>query len=97
VAYWLLTGSMVFEGDTPVQLIVKHAKDTPTPPSSLSEHEIPEALERIILSCLAKDPAERPASAQDLARQLHECPLDPPWTSEHAHQWWELHRPAGST
>jgi hypothetical protein len=94
VAYWLLTGCMVFEGDTPVQLMVQHAKDIPTPPSSRSEHEIPEALERIILSCLAKDPAERPASAQDLACQLQDCPLDRPWTPERAHRWWELHRPA---
>jgi len=95
VAYWLITGSLVFEGDTPVQQMVRHAKDTPAPPSSRSEHEIPEALERIILSCLAKDPAERPASAQDLARQLQDCPLDRPWTPERAHRWWELHRPAG--
>jgi len=96
VAYWLLTGSLVFEGDTPMEQMVQHAKDPPPPPSSRSEHEIPEALERTILSCLAKDPAERPASAQDLARQLQGCPMDRPWTPERAHRWWEVHRPAGA-
>jgi len=95
VAYWLLTGSLVFEGDTPVQQAVQHARDTPPPPSSRSEQEIPEALERIILSCLAKDPAERPTSAADLARQLQDCPLHQPWTPERAQHWWEMHRPAG--
>ena len=96
VAYWLLTGALVFEGETPMEQMVQHAKDAPVPPSSRSEHEIPEALEKIILSCLAKDPAERPASAQDLARQLRDCSLDEPWTSERAHRWWEVHRPAGA-
>jgi serine/threonine-protein kinase len=93
VAYWLLTGSLVFEGDTPVKLMVQHAKDLRPPPSSRSEIEIPEALEEIIMSCLAKDPAQRPALAQDLARQLERCAVERPWTPERAHRWWELHRP----
>ena len=96
VAYWLLTGSLVFKGDTPMEQIMQHVKDPPPPPSSRSEHEIPAALERIILSCLAKDPAERPTSAQDFARRLQDCPVDRPWPPERAHRWWEIHRPASA-
>jgi len=94
VAYWLLTGALVFEGDTPRAQMMQHAKEPPPPPSTRSEHPIPEPLEETILACLAKDPAERPASAADLARRLRACPLDRPWTPERAHQWWEVHRPA---
>ncbi len=96
VAYWLLTGTLVFDGDTPMEQMVQHAKDTPPPPSSRSEHKIPEELESIILGCLSKEPSERPASAQELAAQLKACVLDEPWTAERAHRWWEVHQPAGA-
>jgi serine/threonine protein kinase len=74
-------------------MMVQHANAPPPAPSSRSKHDIPEELDNIILSCLAKDPADRPATALELARQLQACPVDQPWTSEQAHDWWELHRP----
>jgi serine/threonine-protein kinase len=95
VAYWLLTGQPVFEGESPVDIIVKHVQEAPVPPSERTELEIPADLERVVLSCLAKDPEDRPGSALDLASALMACELKAPWTSEAAEEWWQLHMETG--
>ncbi|MFQ5601399.1 MAG: serine/threonine-protein kinase, partial [Candidatus Krumholzibacteriia bacterium] len=59
VGYWLLTGQLVFEADNPMKMLLRHAQDTPVPPSMRTELPIPSALEKLLLSCLEKDPAGR--------------------------------------
>ena len=56
VAYYLLTGLLVFDADTPTQFIVEHIKTEPEPPSRRSEMQIPEALEGVVMACLQKGP-----------------------------------------
>ena len=96
VAYYLLTGSPVFSGQTAVATALAHVNETPVPPSARSEFEIPSALEAVILECLAKEPAERPRSAVDVAQRLAAAIPEGGWTPEHAHTWWELHHPQSS-
>ena len=91
VAYWLLTGQLVFENSNPVAMAVDHVSKSPTPPSQWTEIEVPEALERVILSCLEKDPNARPSSALDLYERLEACNLDSAWNQQHAKDWWQLH------
>jgi hypothetical protein len=59
----------------------------------VSEIEIPPELDRIILDCLAKDPADRPESASALYRRLAECPVPDAWSRDRALAWWTLHLP----
>jgi hypothetical protein len=94
VAYWLLTGQLVFDGENAMQVMMHHVNTQPTPPSSRSEIAIPMALESLILQCLEKDPGRRPQSADELAVLLSECRTEPEWTQERAHHWWETHQPA---
>ena len=70
VAYFLLTGQFVFAADTAIAAALAHVNDQPVPPSARSSFQIPVRLDALILQCLAKDPAERPASAVDLANRL---------------------------
>ena len=93
VAYFLLTGEPVFSGETPLAIAVHHVQTRPAPPSSKSELAIPGALDQLILDCLAKDPADRPQSAKDLARRLAAIGGIEPWTEERARAWWEMNRP----
>ena len=51
-----------------MQMIARHLQDAPVPPSQRAEIPVPPALERVVLACLAKQPADRPASAAALAR-----------------------------
>jgi len=93
VGYWLLTGRLVFEGDTRMKVLVQHAQTPPPPPSTRTELSIPAPLERLILDCLAKDPAERPQSAAELAQRLGGCEVPSPWSAERAERWWQMHVP----
>jgi len=91
VAYWLLTGQPVFAGDTPVATLLKHVQEAPIPPSRRTEMEIPADLDAVILACLAKDPAARPQTAEELDSRLAACSVEP-WTRSKAKEWWMLHR-----
>jgi len=93
VAYWLLTGERVFAGRTPMEVLLHHVKSPPVPPSQRTRQKIPARLEELILACLAKEPEQRPPSAEWLAGQLAECETDSPWTSLHAREWWESNVP----
>lgn len=94
VAYWLVTGHLVFDGETPMELLTHHARSQPIPPSQRSELGVPPELERLIMACLAKDPADRPQTARELSQRLVEVSagLDA-WTPERAGRWWKAHLP----
>jgi serine/threonine-protein kinase len=93
VAYWLLTGELVFERDTPMKLLAAHLQEEPVPPSQRTEVPVPTDLDRIVLSCLGKQPAHRPQSAADLDRLLADCESAGTWSPESAAQWWDTHAP----
>ena len=88
VAYWLLSGQHVFEAPDVVALLVKHISQTPDP---LSEHRsgLPSELDELVLRCLEKNPADRPASAIELGELLASIPLDDSWDNRRAKAWWE--------
>ncbi len=93
LAYWLLTGKLVFEGATPMDILIEHVKTRPTPPSQKTSQAIPARLEEIILACLQKDPENRPQTAREVERMLASVPLSEAWTEEHAETWWQEHPP----
>lgn len=93
VAYWLLTGRMVFEGENAIQVMVHHAHTPPPRPSLRAEWPIPAPLEDLLMECLEKDPARRPPSAEVVSTRLNAVPLTSAWTAERAEQWWATHRP----
>ncbi len=65
----MLTGRVPFVADTPMGIVMQHILDPLPPPRSLNP-AIPEAVERVIFSALAKDPNDRFASAGELAAAL---------------------------
>jgi eukaryotic-like serine/threonine-protein kinase len=95
VAYWLLTGQQVFTADTPMALVLDHAQTPPTPPSARTHLPIPSALDDLVLSCLAKDPAARPQTARELSPARTSRRADD-WTDDRARDWWASHQRAAS-
>jgi serine/threonine-protein kinase len=89
VGYWLLTGQMVFEADGPLRMLIQHIQASPVPPSIRSGRPVPRALEELIMRCLAKKPADRPASADEIVAELDRMKLDRQWTQADARDWWE--------
>jgi hypothetical protein len=64
----------------------------PVPPSQFSSVDVPAELERIILSCLAKHPDERPITASALARDLKNVGIGGSWSDDRAAAWWKEFR-----
>ncbi len=87
VGFYLLTGRPVFEGETVIAVCAHHLHDDAPPPSSLRGN-IPSALDRVILSTLAKKIEDRPSSARALRTALLGCPGVEPWTEADALAWW---------
>jgi hypothetical protein len=61
----------------------------PQDPAERLGAPLPPALVQVVLSCLAKDPDDRPRDAATLARQLTELSVAYPWTTGDARAWWE--------
>lgn len=93
VAYFLLTGRLVFEGKTPLQVAVAHATRAPVPPSVRLGRPIPDELEALVMSTLAKDPRDRPASARAMLLALQRMRSIPGWGQDDADAWWRDHAP----
>ena len=91
VAYFMLTGALVFEGEG-LQQLVKRLHDDPVPPSQRTELSIPPDLDALVMALLAREPAGRPSTARELRERLYALPI-PRWTQEHATEWWQLRMP----
>jgi len=70
IAYELLTGVHPFAAHTTSQrLIAAHLSEEPAPLSTFRP-DVPREIAALVMRCLAKDPADRPASANDILDQL---------------------------
>jgi eukaryotic-like serine/threonine-protein kinase len=69
VMYEMASGRRAFEARSQASVIAAVLSSTPTPLAALRPN-MPVALERIIVSCLAKDPDDRWQTARDLLREL---------------------------
>jgi serine/threonine-protein kinase len=69
VLYELLTGKTPFEGDTPVEIAMKHLSNAPKPPSKLRP-DVPPELDMVVLRALAKNPDDRYQSADEMEADL---------------------------
>ena len=86
VAYFLLTGSEVFGGQSILEVCSQHLHQQP---ERMSERgvTISAELEAVILACLAKKPDARPQSAVELRTRLVACGLEA-WDDGKARAWW---------
>jgi eukaryotic-like serine/threonine-protein kinase len=91
VAYFLLTGQLVFEADTPTKMFLQHLQAQPVPPSQRTEMPIPPELDALVLACLEKDPDRRPQDAEQLLEMLLRCRIRESWDNDAARAWWEKH------
>jgi serine/threonine protein kinase len=69
IAYELLTGRRVFEGETHREFLDRHLSDTPRPPSQL-QPELPEEVDAAVVRALQKAPDQRFATCQEFAEAM---------------------------
>ena len=90
VAWWLLTGRLVFPTNDAMAALAAHMTHVPPPLRPLVKGTLPGELERLIVQCLSKNPAERPQSARALANSLRAIAFESKelWTAERGQTWW---------
>jgi len=77
VLYQLVTGTLPFEADTPLGVVLKHMNAPLTPPITLNP-TLPPAVEAVIMRAMAKDPDNRYQTARELAADLERCAAGEP-------------------
>lgn len=87
VAYYLLTGSFVFEGTNAIEICAQHLSAEPELPSLRAERAIEPKLELLVMQCLEKKREDRPSSALEITERLASLPIEP-WTQASARDWW---------
>ncbi|MGI6695053.1 MAG: protein kinase domain-containing protein [Christensenellales bacterium] len=70
VLYEMLTGTVPFEGETPVAIAIQHVQVAPKPIRELNP-AVSQALENVVAKAMEKDPKQRYASAMFMAQALH--------------------------
>ncbi|MBI4903108.1 MAG: serine/threonine protein kinase [Acidobacteria bacterium] len=93
VAYYLLTGQMVFQESSSTAVVLAHVQKEPVSPSLRTELPIPPELDALILKSLAKNPQDRIHSAAEFARQLEAIEIRPKYCPDDARRWWGTHLP----
>jgi eukaryotic-like serine/threonine-protein kinase len=93
VAYFLLTGELVFEADTSMKMLMQHLHAQPVPPSQRTELPLPREMDELILACLQKDPKRRPQDAGELYQIACQVRIRDEWNSDEAKRWWRAHLP----
>ena len=69
VMYEMVTGKVPFDADTPVSVALKHMQEDPVPPIEENKN-LPEAVNKIILKALKKDPMLRYQTATEMLQDL---------------------------
>lgn len=93
VGYFLLAGRQLFNGPTAMAVLTKQISDSPPQPSLDSRYPVSAGFEAFLMTCLEKDQANRPASAQEALSTLRHLPQEgEPWTQEDAQKWWDDHQ-----
>jgi serine/threonine protein kinase len=90
VFYQMLTGIRPFAGKTLGAVCAQILNDEPVAPSRHNP-AVPPALDQVVARCLAKNPRDRFASCEDLAKSLYPFCRSRPRTSAPSakkHSWW---------
>jgi eukaryotic-like serine/threonine-protein kinase len=92
VAYFLLTGKLVFDEPSLTAMALAHVQKKPKSPGELGI-AVPPGLEAIVMKLLEKSPNDRFSSAEDLHRQIRNLNDLPKWCEDAASQWWRSNLP----
>ncbi|MFZ0827772.1 MAG: serine/threonine protein kinase [Verrucomicrobiia bacterium] len=88
LGYFLVTGEALFDCLTLGEVLIHQVKDVPELPSKRLGRPVSPDLEELLMCCLAKDPASRPANARELDDALGRCRNAADWTRDQADEWW---------
>jgi eukaryotic-like serine/threonine-protein kinase len=96
VGHFLLTGLPLFDGTSAIDICMHQVNTPPQSPSTRLGRSVAADLEAVLMSCLEKNPQDRPQTTRDLAQQLAACGDAQAWTTADAEVWWGEYAPSTS-
>ena len=93
VAFYLLTGTRVFQDGNQMQVLVDHVHAEAAPPSTRLGAPLPREVDTFVLDCLRKNPDARPKDASELLERIHTDNLAGRWSNTEARAWWQVKLP----
>jgi len=69
ILYEMVTGTLPYDGESPISIALKHMNEEPKPPSAISP-KVPANLEQVIMRAIAKYPEDRYADAKQFKQDL---------------------------
>jgi tRNA A-37 threonylcarbamoyl transferase component Bud32 len=90
VAFHLLTGRTVFEGEGTAELVYQVLASARPSPSQLRGERLPEELETLVLDCLSISPSSRPPTFRSVREKLKAIRLPVRWGRDEARAWWAV-------
>jgi serine/threonine-protein kinase len=93
VAFYLLTGRDLYEGNNALELLQKALHQAPPSVAEIANVKVPRELDDLIRRCVAKKPAERPATVEEMIAVVESLVAHYPWTQTDAQTWWREHEP----
>ena len=94
VAFYLLTGTRVFQDGNQMQVLVDHVHTEPVPPSSRLGAPLPREVDTICPRLSPEEPDDRPQDAGELLDRIAACNLAGRWSNAQARAWWQARLPA---
>jgi len=88
VGWFLLAGRHLFEGASAVEVLEQHLNAEARPPSEVAGVAVDATLEALLMRCVEKEPADRPADAGELLAALDAITLASVWTHADAVRFW---------
>jgi serine/threonine protein kinase len=93
LAYYLLTGTYAYNGDTIREIHEKQLAGPPLAPGQMGGQTISPEMDTLVLRCLSANPEHRPQTTRDLREWLLATPRAAAWTIQDQTAWWEdFHR-----
>jgi len=74
--YEMATGELPFDDERPISVLMMQIHDKPLPPRKINR-SIPRGLEKLILTCMEKDPRRRYQTAKDIFVQIRRLGQNP--------------------
>ena len=93
VAFYLLTGTRVFQDGNQMQALIDHVHADPVPPSVRLGRPLAREIDQLVLDCLRKKPDDRPGDAAELLDRISSSNLADRWSNAHARVWWQARLP----
>ena len=97
LSYFLQTGRPPILGSNPIETCWKQLHEAPPPLARESHLTVAEDLQTLTMSCLEKDPSDRPTSAAEILEKLLAIQPVQPWTDVDAANWWRQNARNGKT